>query len=60
MTNSNRRAHEQAFIDQQNGKSLSRGREQFDTVAERATYANAWLESMRVNGPARRVLVEAS
>lgn len=41
---------EQATTDQQAGLSIMRGREQYVTVADRAAYMNAWLESMRVNG----------
>lgn len=40
----------QATADQQAGIPLTRGREAFTVIAERAHYANMWLESIRVNG----------
>lgn len=41
----------QATADQRAGIPLMRGRERYQTTAERAAYHNAWLESMRINGP---------
>lgn len=43
----------QATADQRAGVPLMRGRERYQTTAERAAYYNAWLESARVNGVSR-------
>ena len=43
--------NEQATADQRAGIPVTRGRERYTTIADRAAYLNAWLESMRVNGP---------
>jgi hypothetical protein len=42
-----------ATADQQAGVPLSKGQSAYDGVAERAHYHNAWLASIKVNGPAK-------
>lgn len=44
----------QASLDQAAGIPVTRGRERYTETAERAHYLNAWMASMKTNGPAKR------
>lgn len=45
---------DQATADQQAGIPVTRGRDRYETTAERSHYMNAWMASMTKNGLPKR------